>query len=68
MASPAAPPPQNQNHCPWNTSFPPAAVLEDLAADEIESGGLVVVVVVVLIVKETRESISCVVGVIFEAN
>ena len=66
MASPAAPPPQIQNHCPWNTSFPPAAVLEDLAADEIESGGLVVVVV--LIVKETRESISCVVGVIFEAN
>ena len=68
MASPAAPPPQIQNHCPWNTSFPPAAVLEDLA-DEIESGGLVVVVVVVvLIVKETRESISCVVGVFFEAN
>ena len=67
MASPAAPPPQIQNHCPWNTSFPPAAVLEDLA-DETESGGLVVVVVVVLIVKETRESISCVVGVIFQAN
>ena len=65
MASPAAPP-QIQNHCPWNTSFPPSPVLEDLAADEIESSGLVVVVV--LIVKETRESISCVVGVFFEAN
>ena len=68
MASPAAPPPQIQNHCPWNTSFPPAAVLEDLAADEIESGGLVVVVVAVSIVKETSGSFSWFVGVFFEAK